>query len=160
AHTPADTRQQEEWEKEHGWKHSHFWDFPMLSSRFVESGCVKCHHQLTDLITYGAREEAPKLLRGFNLLRENGCFGCHEIASIKTGKPVGPDLRLEPAPALEYLSPAEQVKAKSDPLNPPGTYRKVGPGLRRLAEKTNEEWTRKWIHSPRGFREDTKMPHF
>jgi len=47
-----------------------------------------------------------------------------------------------------------------DPANPPGTYRKVGPGLRRLAEKTNQEWTRKWIQNPRGFREDTKMPHF
>ncbi len=160
AHTPNNTQQQEEWEKEYHWKHSHFWDFPMLPDRFVESSCVKCHHQLTDLITYGAKEEAPKLLRGFNLVRENGCFGCHEIASIKSGKTVGPDLRLEPSPALEYLTPAEQEKAKSDPLNPPGTYRKVGPSLRRLVEKTNQEWTRKWIHAPRNFREDTKMPHF
>src|SRR5262249_50505203 len=43
---------------------------------------------------------------------------------------------------------------------PPGTMRKVGPSLFRLAEKTNEEWVTRWIWSPRGFRPDTKMPHF
>ncbi|HZT79344.1 MAG TPA: c-type cytochrome, partial [Gemmataceae bacterium] len=38
--------------------------------------------------------------------------------------------------------------------------RKVGPSLYRIAEKTNGSWARKWVHSPRGFRPDTKMPHF
>jgi mono/diheme cytochrome c family protein len=160
AHTPADAEQEEEWHKEYGWTHGEFWDFPMLSSRFTESSCLKCHHEVTDLIRYGSKEEAPKLLRGYELVRENGCFGCHEIASIKSGRAVGPDLRLEPQPALAYLTPAEQEKAKADPLNLPGTYRKVGPSLRRIAEKTNQDWVRKWIHSPRGFRPDTKMPHF
>jgi cbb3-type cytochrome oxidase cytochrome c subunit len=159
-HTPADAEQEEEWHKEYGWAHSHFWDFPMLSSRFTESSCLKCHHQVTDLIRYGSKEEAPKLLRGYELVRENGCFGCHEISSVKSGRTVGPDLRLEPQPALAYLTPAEQDKAKADPLNLPGTYRKVGPSLRRIAEKTNQDWVRKWIQSPRGFRPDTKMPHF
>lgn len=160
AHTPANAEKEEEWHKEYGWAHSHYWDFPMLSSRFTESSCLKCHHEVTDLIRYGSKEEAPKLLRGFELVRENGCFGCHEISGIKSGRAVGPDLRLEPQPALSYLSPAEQDKAKADPLNLPGTYRKVGPSLRRLAEKTNQDWVRKWILSPRGFRPDTKMPHF
>ena len=68
----------------------------MLPSRFVESSCLKCHHEVTDLVREGSKEEAPKLLRGFNLVRENGCFGCHEIAGIKSGREVGPDLRLEP----------------------------------------------------------------
>jgi cbb3-type cytochrome oxidase cytochrome c subunit/nitrate reductase cytochrome c-type subunit len=160
AHTPADAEQEEEWHKEYGWAHSHFWDFPMLSSRFTESSCLKCHHEVTDLIRYGSKTEAPKLLRGYELVREYGCFGCHEIAGIKSGREVGPDLRLEPQPALAYLTPAEQDKAKADPLNPPGTYRKVGPSLRRLAEKTNQDWVRKWIYAPRSFRPDTKMPHF
>ncbi len=160
SHTPADAVHEEKWHEEYGWAHNHFWDFPMLSSRFTESSCLKCHHEVTDLVRYGSMQEAPKLLRGYELVRENGCFGCHEIASIKSGRAVGPDLRLEPQPALEYLTPAEQDKAKVDPLNPPGTYRKVGPSLRRLAEKTNQDWVRKWIHSPRGFRPDTKMPHF
>src|SRR5262249_17503494 len=88
------------------------------------------------------------------------CFGCHEIAGMKSGRPVGPDLRLEPVPALDWLTPLEQEKARSDPANPPGTYLKVGPALRRLKEKTNEVWTRKWLLNPRGFRDDTRMPHF
>jgi mono/diheme cytochrome c family protein len=160
AHTPADVRQKEKWEKEYHWHASHFWDFPMLSNRFVESSCVKCHHQMTDLTREGNKEEAPKLLRGYNLVKENGCFGCHEISAVKGGRRVGPDLRLEPQPALDYLSAAEQEKAKADQANPPGTERKVGPSLRRLAEKTNREWARKWIFAPRDFRPDTRMPHF
>ncbi len=160
AHTADNATQEENWKKYHGWAHGHDWDYPMLSKRFVESSCVKCHHQMTDLIRYGSQEEAPKLLRGYNLVKENGCFGCHEISGQKSGRDVGPDLRLEPTPSLDYLSAAEQDKARSDPANPPGTMRKVGPSLRRLAEKTNESWVRKWVQSPRGFRPDTKMPHF
>ena len=160
AHTPSDARQHKQWEDLYHWHSSHDWEFPMLSNRFVESTCLKCHYQVTDLVRDGSKEEAPKLLRGFNLVRENGCFGCHEISSFSKGREVGPDLRLEPSPALDWLSPTEQDKAKADPLNPPGTYRKVGPSLRRIAEKTNEEWVRRWVQSPRGFRPDTKMPHF
>src|SRR5262249_40774102 len=116
--------------------------------------------QVTDLVRRGSKEEAPKLSRGYELVRENGCFGCHEISGFKSGRPVGPDMRLEPLPALEYQSANDQEKARSDPANPPGTLRRVGPGLRRLSEKTNEAWARAWVRSPRGFREDTKMPHF
>ena len=160
SHTPNDAAQEADWKKDHDWESIHHWDFPMLSKRFVESTCVKCHHQMTDLIRQGAKEEAPKLLRGYNLVKENGCFGCHEISGMKAGRPIGPDLRLEATPPLEFLSAADQERAQSDPANPPGTMRKVGPSLRRLAEKTNEEWTRKWVQSPRSFRPDTKMPHF
>src|SRR5262249_24548519 len=60
----------------------------------------------------------------------------------------------------EALTAAERTAARADPLNPPGTYRKTGPSLYHLSEKTNEEWIRKWLRSPRAFRPDTKMPHF
>jgi cbb3-type cytochrome oxidase cytochrome c subunit len=160
SHTPNDALEQQKWKDRHDWERIHYWDFPMHPGRFIESSCVKCHHQMTDLVTHGAKEEAPKLLRGYNLVKENGCFGCHEIAGQKAGRSVGPDLRLEPTPALDYLSAAEQERAQADPANPPGTMRKVGPSLRRVAEKTNEDWVRQWVQSPRGFRPDTKMPHF
>jgi mono/diheme cytochrome c family protein len=160
SHTPNDTWQQHEWTKNAGWFSNHDWEYPMLPNRFVESSCLKCHHQVTDLVRQGSKEEAPKVLKGFNLIRENGCFGCHEINGTKNGRAVGPDLRVEPTPALDFLTAAEQERLKADPANPPGTYRKVGPALRRIAEKTDEKWTRKWIQSPRGFRPDTKMPHF
>ncbi len=136
------------------------WDFPMQPMRFVEATCLKCHHQVTDLIGSDNRNEAPKLVRGFNLIKENGCFGCHEIAGRKGGRQIGPDLRLEPTPPLDSLTPTERAKAESDPDNPPGTLRKVGPSLYRLSEKTNRDWAAKWLRAPRDFRPDTKMPHF
>jgi cytochrome c551/c552 len=160
AHSPNGVHQKHEWEKEHGWEHQHMWDFPMLPQRFVESSCIKCHHEVTDLISSDNRVEAPKLIRGYNLIKDNGCFGCHEIAGLKRGQEIGPDLRLEPNPPLEDLTPLERARLESDPENPPGNLRKVGPSLYRLKEKTNLEWTAKWISAPRGFRPDTKMPHF
>ncbi|MCX7701453.1 MAG: c-type cytochrome [Gemmataceae bacterium] len=160
SHFPNSAPQKKDWKEKYDWKTNHYWDFPMVPSRFVESSCVKCHHEITDLIRYGNQVEAPKLVKGYNLVKELGCFGCHEIAGIKSGKKVGPDLRLEPDPAMEFRSPAEQAMLSADPLNPPGTLRKVGPSLNRLAEKTNEEWVRLWLKSPRGFRPSTKMPHF
>src|SRR5439155_4222688 len=84
----------------------------------------------------------------------------HEIASIKSGREIGTDLRLEPTPPLEAYTPAERAKMTADPLNPPGAMRKVGPSLYRLTEKTNQGWARKWIQAPRNFRPNTKMPHF
>jgi mono/diheme cytochrome c family protein len=159
-HSPNDPVQRKEWEKEHHWEPFHDWEYPMLPARFIESSCLKCHHRVTDLVREGSKQEAPKLLKGYNLIRENGCFGCHEISGLKGGKEVGPDLRLEPSPALENLTAEERARLLSGPANPPGTLRKVGPSLRRLSEKTNEAWARKWINSPRGFRPDTKMPHF
>src|SRR5579871_699730 len=160
SHTPNNAAQKADWIKGQNWESNHYWDYPMLAKRFVESSCLKCHHQVTDLVRYGSKLEAPKLIRGYNLVRENGCFGCHEIASLKGGREIGPDLRLEPSPPLEAYTPAERTKMTSDPLNPLGTMRKVGPSLYRISEKTNQTWARKWIQAPRNFRPNTKMPHF
>src|SRR5262249_336000 len=68
--------------------------------------------------------------------------------------------RRGPTPPVEWLSAKDQRAARSDPLTPPGTLRKVGPSLRRLDEKVDEKWLLSWIKNPRGFRPDTKMPHF
>src|SRR5262249_46660854 len=158
------------WQHIQGWESNHFWDFPMLPRRFTDSSCLKCHHQVTDLLPNGDQTEiragkpvespGAKVTRGYELIRENGCFGCHEISGIKNGRWVGPDLRLEMSPPLESLTPEERAKATADPTNPPGTMRKVGPSLRRIAEKTNQKAVRRWLEAPRGFRPDTKMPHF
>jgi mono/diheme cytochrome c family protein len=170
AHMANDAAQKGKWIDRYKWTPSHFWDFPMLPERFIESSCLKCHRQVTDLadearrldIRDGKPASGPgaKLFQGYLLVRESGCFGCHEIAGIKGSQEVGPDLRLEPSPPLEAYTPAEQAKMLSDPLNPPGTMRKVGPSLYRIIEKTNQRWVRRWIQSPRGFRPSTKMPHF
>lgn len=160
SHTPNTPAQREQWEQVHQWEVNHYWDFPMLPLRFVESSCLQCHHQVTDLITSDNRNTAPKLIRGYRILLDLGCFGCHEISGRKNGREVGPDLRLEPTPPLESLTPAERLKLLADPDNAPGNLRKVGPSLYRLAEKTNPAWAVKWLRAPRQFRPDTKMPHF
>lgn len=180
-HTPNDALQRKRWEGAgedgHHWHANHYWEFPMLPKRFQESTCLKCHTQVTDLIRHGSKEEAPKLLEGYRLVKDNGCFGCHEIAGIKAGQTIGPDLRLEPTPPLDWLPINERNAATADPLNPPGALRKVGPSLRRLAEKSPDPvsmnsnefnpdkhrinpYLLSWIRDPRGFRPDTKMPHF
>ncbi len=160
SHTPNTPEAKERWVREHDWEHIHLWDFPMLPQRFIESSCVKCHYQLTDLISSDGRNEAPKLLRGNHLIREAGCYGCHEIQGRKGGRDIGPDLRNEPSPPLEELTPLERVKIESDPDNAPGKLRKVAPSLLRVSEKTNAEWIARWLRAPRSFRPDTKMPHF
>ncbi|MFL5329556.1 MAG: c-type cytochrome [Gemmataceae bacterium] len=162
AHTPNDVEIAHTWEQDLHWQsvHAGDWEFPMLPSRFIESSCVKCHHQVEDLVRDGSRVEAEKLIKGYHLVKDLGCFGCHEISGTKSGRAIGPDMRLEPDPPLESLSPSERTKRLADAANPPGTLRKVGPSLFRVAEKTNEDWAMKWIKAPRAFKPDTKMPHF
>jgi cytochrome c2 len=161
SHTPNNAHDERRWREAHEWTPNHDWEFPMLPGRFIESSCLKCHHQVTDLISSdGNHSEAPKLLRGYNLIKEFGCFGCHEIQGFKEGRSIGPDLRTEPTPPLEKMSAAERARLTADPMNPPGNLRKVGPSLFRLSEKTNKEWVMKWLRAPRAFRPDTKMPHF
>ena len=68
------------------------------------------------------------------------------------GKAIGPDMRLESSPPFEELTPIEQARVDADPDTKPGNMRKVGPSLFRIAEKTNQDWTAKWIRAPREFR--------
>jgi len=99
SHTPNDPAQRIRWHREHGWFWNQHWDFPMLPRRFAQSSCLKCHHDVTDLES-GDRfpdAPAPKLLAGYHLIRQNGCFACHEIKGVdESGRRIGPDMRLEP----------------------------------------------------------------
>jgi cbb3-type cytochrome oxidase cytochrome c subunit/cytochrome c551/c552 len=160
SHTPNTAPERAAWTSTRGWEPSHMWDFPMHPKRFVESSCLKCHHEVTDLISTDNRIEAPKLIKGYMLIRENGCFGCHEINGWKGGQRVGPDLRLEPSPPLDDLNKIERPRVQNDPDNRPGDLRKVGPALSRISEKTDTGWIEKWLLSPSAFRPDTKMPHY
>ena len=53
----------------------------MNPKRFAESSCLKCHHEVVDLEASERFPDppAPKLLAGYDLIRNYGCFGCHEI---------------------------------------------------------------------------------
>ncbi len=83
SHTPANLEEEEHWKKAYGWQEIHHWDYPMLPQRFVESSCVKCHHQITDI------PQAKKLQAGYQRIVQYGCTGCHTIGGEGS---FGPDL--------------------------------------------------------------------
>lgn len=99
SHTPDNAREQSDWAREYGWFDNHHWIFPQRPARFVESNCLKCHHQKGGLEPSERFPDppAPKLVEGWTLVEEYGCFGCHEINGFDSPKvTVGPDVRLEP----------------------------------------------------------------
>jgi len=109
-HSPDNPTAATRWQEQHGWFGNEFWDFPMLPARFSQSRCLKCHHDVTDLEPSARFREPPaaKVVSGYNLVRQNGCFGCHEIRGVTAkGESVGPDMRLEPP----YAEAAQQLLA-------------------------------------------------
>jgi cytochrome c2 len=99
SHTPNSPAEADQWTRKYGWFDNHHWIFPMRPERFIESGCLKCHHEVTELNPSERYPEppAPKLVKGYNLVRQYGCFGCHEINGYDgPHKRIGPDLRAEP----------------------------------------------------------------
>jgi cytochrome c551/c552 len=151
SHTPNDPPQRQRWWGQYGWFDNPHWDFRMLPKRFAESRCLKCHHEATDLEASRRWPDPPaeKLLAGYQLVRQSGCFGCHEIkGSDESGRSIGPDMRLEPS---------SQEAARG---LPPGTMRKVGPSLREVAGRLDAVFLDNWIRNPTGFRPETRMPRF
>ncbi|MFM1996098.1 MAG: hypothetical protein RLZZ111_485 [Planctomycetota bacterium] len=112
SHSPNTPKQGHEWHDEHGWFNNHHWIFPMLPQRFEQSSCLKCHHEVVDLEPSEKFPEppAPKLVEGYHLIRQYGCYGCHEINGwAGPDKRIGPDMRLAP----NYHEVAEALS--SDP---------------------------------------------
>ncbi len=108
SHTPNDPQQGLDWSRKYGWFDNHHWGFPMTPNRFIESNCLKCHHEVVDLEPSERFPEppAPKLVAGYHLVRQYGCYGCHEITGYDgPTKRIGPDLRLEP----NYADVASQI---------------------------------------------------
>ena len=110
SHTPNSPAEGDAWARKHGWFNNHHWIFPMYPERFVESACLKCHHQVTELDASPRFPDppAPKLVAGFHLVQDYGCYGCHEINGYDgPDRRVGPDLRLEP----NFFAAAAAVEA-------------------------------------------------
>ncbi len=154
-HTAADPAQAADWEEKYHWHSNHFWEYPMFPKPFLEATCLRCHHSVVELGVnkkFGA--SAPKVFEGYTLIREYGCFGCHEINGFDGTKPIGPDMRAEPSSAEEL------AKIAADPTAIPGTLRKVGPSLRHIAQKTSPSFIAAWTKNPKEFRPSTRMPVF
>ena len=99
SHSSNTPKQGLAWHKEYGWFNNHHWILPMLPQRFDQSSCLKCHHQVVDLEPTERFPEppAPKLVEGYHLVRQYGCYGCHEINGwANPDKRIGPDMRLAP----------------------------------------------------------------
>jgi len=143
SHAPNDLAQRKRWRDRHGWFENPFWDFPMHPRRFIESSCVKCHHRVVDLQPSPRYPQppAPKLLRGYTLVRTYGCFGCHEINGFQEGRSVGPDLHIE-----------------QRDVETPGGQRPPGPNLRHLGDSVTDAFLHDWLRDPRRFRPTTQMP--
>ena len=112
SHAPNSIKQEEEWATDHDWFHNHHWILPMYPKRLAEAACLKCHHDVASLEPSRRFPDppAPKVVEGWNLIGEYGCYGCHEMNGYDgPDKRIGPDLRLEP----NYFAAAGQVK--SDP---------------------------------------------
>jgi len=110
SHTPNTPKEAHQWHDDHGWFNNHHWIQPMLPDRFEQSSCLKCHHQVVDLMPSERFPEppAPKLVEGWNTIRQYGCYGCHEINGYAgPDKRIGPDMRLAP----NYHEVAEAISA-------------------------------------------------
>ena len=125
SHSPNDPFQEARWQSQYGWFDNHHWIFPMTPDRFTESLCLKCHHDTTALEPSERFPDppAPKLVEGFRLIQDMGCYGCHEINGFDgPDKRVGPDLRTEPPyspAALELIAGGgltEQQRAWAEAL--------------------------------------------
>ena len=72
AHTPADEKQKEEWEKKYHWEEPHLWDYPMLPTKMTEASCAKCHKQEVYV------PNADKLNLAYATFERAGCYACHK----------------------------------------------------------------------------------
>ncbi len=110
-HTPNDPHISEHWHEEYGFHPNHFWEYPMQPARFVESTCIKCHHDVTELGVnprFGAT--APKVVKGDQLLQKYGCYGCHEIHGYDAGVAIGPDRRWTFPFGFGTIRPVPQIR--------------------------------------------------
>ena len=127
SHTPDNPIQGHQWHDEYGWFNNHHWILPMLPDRFEQSSCLKCHHQVVDLMPSERFPEppAPKLVDGWDTIRQYGCYGCHEINGYAgPDKRIGPDMRVAP----NYHEVAEALAVEQG-------VAEIGPEAVRLVEE-------------------------
>lgn len=77
-------------DKHPGWAYAKYplWEQPMMERRYVESSCARCHTAIDDVA-----HDAPQLYRGYQLVQQAGCIGCHKFEGIEPYAKTGPDLR-------------------------------------------------------------------
>ncbi len=120
-HTPSTVADEDRWRRDYKWYSNHYWDWPQKPKRFVESSCLKCHHDVVDLKASERFPDppAPKLTHGYDLVKEYGCYGCHEIKGwAGPDKRIGPDLRIEPDYYAWAILLKDQIEPRLTDLQP------------------------------------------
>jgi hypothetical protein len=113
-HTPNTVAAEDRWRRDFRWYSNHYWDWPQRPVRFLESSCLKCHHDVVSLKASDRfpQAPAPKVTHGYDLIREFGCFGCHEVKGYAgPDTRIGPDIRVEP----DYFAWAILLKQEIEP---------------------------------------------
>jgi mono/diheme cytochrome c family protein len=72
---------------------AHYWDRPMRLPEYTESGCAKCHSEVTDIARFHGERHGSRINLGQQLFREVGCINCHNVDAMAGSRRVGPDLR-------------------------------------------------------------------
>lgn len=119
AHSPPTHKIEEEWKEEHYVRHlgvpyatfelvEHYWDRPMRLPQYSESGCAKCHQQITDITTFEGNRHGERINLGQQLFRETGCINCHNVDQMAGARRVGPNLqhvadKLEPGFVQQWV---------------------------------------------------------
>jgi len=142
-HTPDDRTEAAAFRRRHGtpfgeerynWNYRELWDLPMISTKFLQSSCRRCHTEAIEL------DGAAKYVQGMKLFERVGCYGCHRTDTY------------------QILPKDTKTLVKTEDLN--RKFRRPGPPLTRIAAKVDKDWAAKWVVAPREFRATTKMPHF
>ena len=61
----------------HGHGRDTFWDYPVIPSKYIQSGCALCHDYKM------LKEEGMDVVvQGERLFREKGCRGCHKVKGV------------------------------------------------------------------------------
>ena len=155
SHSPNTERQRQDWMRDHGWFNNHHWIFPMYPKRFTESTCLKCHHQVTELAASPKfpQPPAPKLTRGYHLIRKYGCYGCHEVTGFDRGESVGPDIRIEP----NVFAAAQQLKVDAGYASLDETQRDW---VEQLIEHPGRDTVRRRLYEVLAADKESDKPHF
>jgi cytochrome c551/c552 len=100
AHSPNDLDCKATWTYEYGWTRVDRQEHPMRPTRFMESSCLQCHVNPVEFeVDSEFNDAAPVLAKGYRIVRDYGCTGCHPIDRIDESpflagsRKAGPDLR-------------------------------------------------------------------
>ena len=88
-HTPNDVEQEARWRRQYGWFRNPHWDWPMLPGRFVESRCLACHSEATDLEPT-ERFRDPPAARLHGRLSPRAATGLHGLPRNERRRFLGP----------------------------------------------------------------------